>query len=286
MLGVLPYDPAVQLDEEDSLGLAPDEATTGEIDVAVPRLPGLSNFTDLAALARAPGVAVRYVTEAGQLHRPDLVVLPGTRTTVQALTWLRAVGLAAGLDDLVRDPAGPIVLGLCGGFQILGRTIDDPHAVESAAGRVEALGWLDVDTCFEPRKTLCRVTAAVTAPGSPGHGCPVVGYEVHQGVSRRRAGAVPWLRLRREPGGETVDDGAVGAGGRMCGTYVHGLFDDARFCRALVAALRQRRGLPPLAEGDWLSQRRFRAGRYVGLAGWLEQHCDLRPVARRLGIAT
>jgi adenosylcobyric acid synthase len=285
VLGVLPYDPAVQLDEEDSLGLAPEEAATADIDVAVLRLPGLSNFTDLAALARAPGVAVRYVTEPGQLHRPDLVVLPGTRTTVQALTWLRAVGFAAALDDLVRDPAGPLVLGLCGGFQLLGRTIDDPHAVESSAGRVEALGWLDVDTRFEPRKTLCRVTAAVTAPGSPGHGCPVVGYEVHQGVSRRRDGAVPWLRLRREPGGETVDDGAVGAGGRVCGTYVHGLFDDARFCRALVAALRRRCGLPLLAEGDWVSQRQHQACRHAGLAEWLEQHCELRPVAERLGLA-
>jgi adenosylcobyric acid synthase len=283
VLGVLPYDPAVQLDEEDSLGLAPAEAATGEVDVAVLRLPGLSNFTDFAALQRVPGVAVRYIREPAQLHRPDLVILPGTRTTVRALAWLRSAGLAAALDRLVADPGGPIVLGLCGGCQLLGRTITDPYGVE-AAGSVEGLGWLEVDTQFEPRKMLCRVAAEVVAPGTLCHGCPVVGYEVHQGVSRRRAGTAPWLRLRRQPGGEG-DDGAVGAGGRVLGTYVHGLFDDARFCRALVDALRRRRGLAPLADNDWLSQREFWAHRYARLAGWLADHCDLRPVAAALGLS-
>jgi adenosylcobyric acid synthase len=282
MLGVLPYDSAVQLDEEDSLGLARAEAATGELDVAVLRLPGLSNFTDFAALQRVPGVAIRYVSEPAQLHRPDLVILPGTRTTVLALAWLRSAGLAAALDGLIADPGGPYILGLCGGFQLLGRTITDAHGVE-ASGTVEGLGWLYVDTQFEPGKTLCRVTAEVVAPGTLGHGCPVVGYEVHQGVSYRRDGAVPWLRLRRQPGGE-MDDGAVGAGGRVLGTYVHGLFDDARFCRALVDALRCRRGLAPLADQDWLSQREFWARRYDRLAGWLAEHCDLRPMAAALGL--
>jgi adenosylcobyric acid synthase len=282
VLGVLPYDPAVQLDEEDSLGL-PGAAATGEVDVAVLRLPGISNFTDLAALARAPGVAVRYVSDPAQLHRPDLVILPGTRTTVRALAWLQATGLADALRRQARDPAGPYVVGLCGGFQILGRGIADPDGVESDTAHVEGLGLLDVQTRFEPGKTLCRVTAEVIAPGSLGHGAPVVGYEVHQGTSRRLPGAAAWLRLQRQPGG-VVDDGAVDAAGRVHGTYVHGLFDDARFCRTLVAALRRRRGLAPLTEGDWVSQRQFWARRYAGLADWLASHCDLRPVADALGL--
>src|SRR5262249_50036258 len=94
VLGVLPLDAAVQLDEEDSLGLPEDADVSAEVEVAVLRLPGLSNFTDFAALARAPGVAVRYVSEPGQLRRPDLIILPGTRTTVRALGWLRSTGLA------------------------------------------------------------------------------------------------------------------------------------------------------------------------------------------------
>src|SRR5262249_26340101 len=110
VLGVLPYDPAVQLDEEDSLGVDGGAGGTGEIDVAVLRLPGLSNFTDFAALARAPGMAVRYVSAPDQLHRPDLVVLPGTRTTVAALRWLRSTGLAPALCRLAAAPEGPHLL--------------------------------------------------------------------------------------------------------------------------------------------------------------------------------
>jgi adenosylcobyric acid synthase len=284
VLGVLPHDPAVPLDEEDSLGLETAAAGTGDVDVAVLRLPGLSNFTDFAALGRAPGVSVRYVSDPAELHRPDLVILPGTRTTVRALEWLRAVGLAGMLEQAASRPGGPYLLGLCGGLQMLGRTISDPERVESEAGSVEGLGLLDVDTCFEPRKTLCRVTAEVRAPGGLCDGAPVVGYEVHQGDSRRRPGTAAWLRLRREPGGTVVEDGAVGCGGRVYGTYVHGLFDDARFCRSLVAELRRRRGLAPLAEDDWLSQRQFRLRRSARLADWLAEYCDLRPVAAALGL--
>jgi len=284
VLGVLPYDPTVQLDEEDSLGLSA-EAAAGDIEVAVLALPGLSNFTDFAALARAPGVAVRYVRTPGQLHRPDLVILPGTRTTLRALDWLHATGLAPILRRLADDPAGPFVLGVCGGCQLLGRGIHDPDGVEAATAHAEGLGLLDLDTHFQQRKTLCRVTATVAAPGSLCYGSPAVGYEVHQGVSRRRPGAVAWLRLHRQTG-EEVEDGAVSAAGRVCGTYVHGLFDDARFCRALVATLRQRRGLPPLATAEWLSQRDFWARRYARLPGWLAEHCDLRPVARALGLSS
>jgi adenosylcobyric acid synthase len=281
VLGVLPFDPSVALEEEDSLGLD-GAAATAELDVAVLRLPGISNFTDFAALARAPGVAVRYVSEPSQLLRPDLVVLPGTRTTVRALDWLRGGGLAEAVRTLVSRCDGPYVLGVCGGLQLLGRTVADPHGVESACARAEGLGLLEIDTAFAPRKTLHRVEAAVTAAGSLCADCPVVGYEVHQGVSTRREGARPWLRLRRQPGGDTVDDGAVSANGRVCGTYVHGLFDDARFCRALVDALRRRRGLPPLPADAWLSQRDFLARRHERLGSWLETFCDLGPLARVL----
>ncbi len=281
VLGVLPYDPTVQLEEEDSLGLEAATATA-EVEVAVLRLPGISNFTDFAALARAPGVAVCYVSEPGQLQAPDLVILPGTRTTVRALEWLRAGGLATVLQRLAARPDGPYLLGVCGGLQLLGRTIADPYGVESACAHAEGLGLLDIDTVFAPRKMLHRVEASVVAPGSLCHGCPLVGYEVHSGTSSRRDGTRPWLRLQRQPGDEITDDGAVSADGRVCGGYVHGLFDDARFCRALVDVLRRRRGLAPLADGDWLSQRAFLARRHERLGKWLEEFCDLRIVERAL----
>jgi adenosylcobyric acid synthase len=282
VLGVLPFDNAVQLDEEDSLGLEPAESATAEIEIAVLRLPGISNFTDLASLARAPGVSVRFIREPAQLHCPDLVILPGTRTTVRALDWLRSSGLAAALLRFAEDAQGPYLLGLCGGLQLLGRTIHDPDGIESNCPTVAGLGLLEIDTHFGPRKTLHRVRAEVVAPGSLAHGSPVVGYEIHQGTSQRRDGTEPWLRLRREPGSEVVEDGASSRGGRICGTYVHGLFDDARFCRSLVATLRQRRGLFPLRETDWLSQREFSSRRYAQLPRWLMEHCDARPIITAL----
>jgi adenosylcobyric acid synthase len=284
VLGVLPYDPAVQLDEEDSLGMPSDQAT-GEVDVAVLRLPGLSNFTDFAPLARVPGVAVRYVTTPEQLHRPDLIVLPGTRTTLRALDWLRSTGLADALQHHADEPVGPYVLGLCGGLQLLGQTVADPEGVEERTAQVEGVGLLPVDTRFEPRKTLFRVEAVAVARGSLCEGCRVVGYEVHQGRSTRRDGTPAWLRLQREPGSMAVEDGAVSRDGRIVGTYVHGLFDDARFCRSLVAALRRRRGLAALQEDDWVGQREHWSRRYAALPGWLTAHCDLHPVARALGLA-
>jgi adenosylcobyric acid synthase len=156
--------------------------------------------------------------------------------------------------------------------------------VESACARAEGLGLLELDTVFAPRKTLHRVEATVAARGSLCEGCPVIGYEVHQGTSTRRDGAQPWLRLRREPSEEVVEDGAVSDDNRVCGAYVHGLFDDARFCRSLVDALRRRRGLSPLAEGAWQSQHEFLARRHDGLGKWLEDFCDLREVERWLGV--
>src|SRR5262249_35172671 len=137
---------------------------------------------------------------------------------------------------------------------------------------------------FGPHKALHRVEAEAVAEDGLCRGCPAVGYEVHQGRSERRAGVRPWLRLRRQPGGAEGEDGAVGRRGRVCGTYVHGLFDAARFCRSLVDTLRRRRGLAPLTEDDWLAGRAAWARRHDHLAGWLTAHCDLGPVARALGL--
>jgi adenosylcobyric acid synthase len=286
VLAVLPFDPIVQLDEEDSLGLAATQNESAEVEVAVIRLPGISNFTDFAALSRVPQLAVRFVSELNQLHGADLIVLPGTRTTLRALEWLKSSGLAETISRKAEAASGPLVLGLCGGFQLLGRNIDDPQGVESSPGRKGGLGLLEIDTRFEARKKLFRIEGDVIGANSLCFGCPVVGYEVHQGTSHRRNGAISWLRFRRQPGGEVVEDGAVGRNGRVAGTYVHGLFDDARFCRALVGTLRSRRGLAPLHECQWVSQREYWAARYARLGGWLTKHCDLRPVGKVLGLST
>jgi len=279
VLGVLPYRADLQVDQEDSLGIdetaTPDDGdfSPDDLDVAVARLPGLSNFTDVWPLARVPGVRLRYVDDGDDLGRPDLVILPGTKTTARDLAWLREVGLAGRLARLADDPEGPVVLGICGGYQMLGRRIDDPLGVESDQASIEGLGLLDVATTFAPTKERHRVAGSTIA-----RGLPIAGYEIHMGTSERGRGVPPWLRLTRQLDGVDRLDGAVGPTGRVFGTYVHGLFDSLPFCKDLVDRLRGRRRLAPLDPARWEAHRASLADRYAALADLLRAHLDLEPV--------
>jgi adenosylcobyric acid synthase len=284
VLGVLPFRAELQIDQEDSLGLE-ETGTAAEpalgpdtLDVAAARLPGLSNATDFWPLARAAGVRVRYVAHAKDLGRPDLIILPGTKTTVRDLEWLRRVGLADRITALAADSQGPAVLGVCGGFQMLGRTIDDPLGVESERPEVAGLGLLDVTTRFTPEKARHRVTGDVTDVGAS-----ITGYEIHMGVTERGAGVAPWITLCRASDGTVVRDGARDATGRVFGTYVHGLFDSLAFTTAWVNRLRGRKGLSPLDAAGWQSHRTLLAERYARLAELLRTHVDLGPIWTALG---
>src|SRR5262249_42906530 len=153
-------------------------------------LPRIANVTDVDPLAMEPGVSVRLVEHRSTLGQPDLVVIPGTKATVADLAWLRDNGLDAAIEA---TPA--LVLGICGGQQLMGAAIADPLAVESAAGRVDGLGWLDVTTTFGPEKVL-RQRAGVAM------GQPVRGYAIHHGVVERGAGAEGWVHLDDSSGVE------------------------------------------------------------------------------------
>jgi adenosylcobyric acid synthase len=209
-LGVVPFLPGITIDAEDSLALdrPPPVRPGAEVDVAVVRFPRIANFTDLDPLVHEPSVQVRFVTSPDELGRPDLVVLPGSKHTVEDLRWLRSTGLAGAL-------AGQRVLGICGGYQMLGRRIVDD--VESGAGTVEGLGLLDVETTFERAKVTCRRRGTAW-----GH--DVTGYEIHHGRVR---GGTPWLVLDGEPEGATD-------GERVWGTSLHGLFESDGFRAAFL----------------------------------------------------
>ncbi|MCA1686331.1 MAG: cobyric acid synthase, partial [Planctomycetia bacterium] len=239
VLGVLPYRPDLQIDQEDSLGIAEtatpggdtDDFVSGEmtLDVAVVRLPHLSNSTDFRPLSRAPGVRLRYVSGVGELASPDLVILPGTKATVRDLDWLRATGLAGKITSLREDPGGPVILGICGGFQMLGRGLDDPLGVESPRPEAVGLGLFAVSTRFAAEKSRHRVRGRTLDGGRP-----VVGYEIHSGETTLGPGVSPFSELTRERDGVTVLDGAADPSGRVLGTYVHGLFDSLAFTSGLV----------------------------------------------------
>ena len=285
VLGVLPHRPDLQVDQEDSLGI--DETASDDVEsesgpdsilVAVARLPGLSNFTDFAPLARFPGVRLKYVESPKDLDGADLVVLPGTKTTVRDLDWLRRSGLAAPIVDGGNDPDGPTILGICGGFQMLGRRIDDPLGVESDRPSVEGLGLLDVTTEFAAEKARHRVRGASRPDGQP-----VVGYEIHMGRTDRGPGVPHWLDLIRQRDGEAVADGAVSADGRVFGTYVHGLFDSFPFAAAFVdRCLRRRRGLGPIGRRGRERHRLASGDRYRHLGDWLRSELDLGPIRSAL----
>jgi adenosylcobyric acid synthase len=256
-LGVLPWIDDIGIDAEDSLALggprAEHAAVADELDVAIVRFPRISNFTDLDPLAAEPGVRLRFVTDAASLGTPDLVVLPGTKATVRDLAWLRD----RRLDDALAA-ADATILGICGGYQMLGVVIDDD--VESRAGRVDGLGWLPVRTEFGPEKVTRRVTGVAL-------GEPVDGYQIHHGRVHPDAGD-PFVE---------VDDAVDGVGdARVLGTTVHGLLECDGFRRAFLQRVAQRAG-KRFVSGD-ASFGAIREERFDRLADLLETHLDLDAV--------
>ncbi len=244
VLGVIPYINDLKLPAEDSLSIG-DVAGDGKVDIAVIRLPRISNFTDFDPLV-CDGASVRYVDEAQQLGKPDAVILPGTKNTIEALRWIRERGFA----EKIRTLAGEVpIIGICGGFQMLGKKIVD-KGIEGMEGEVDGLGLLDVTTSFEEySKVTKRVEGvALENPGvlADAAGEKVVGYEIHMGKTSSGDGVSPLFDL----GGRL--DGAVGRDGMVFGTYLHGAFDSPGFRRSLFKGLG--RGGALHARDVWLAE--------------------------------
>jgi adenosylcobyric acid synthase len=259
-LGIVPMVDDLQLDAEDSLALEharprpAGPALGGHLDVAVVRFPRISNFTDLDALSLEPGVIVRFVEHGDHLGHPDLVVLPGTKATVDDLAWLRERGL-----DRAVAATEAVVLGICGGYQMLGHEIVDD--VESDAGRADGLGLLDLTTRFATEKTTRQRVGTALAE-------PVAGYEIHHGIVARGAGCTSWLDL---DGGES--EGAVDDGAGVWGTSLHGVFENDRFRARFLEEVARRRGASFVAAG--VSFAAAREAQFDRLADLLEAHLDL-----------
>ncbi len=235
VLGVVPY-LRVDVDDEDSLAprLGRTEAHK-PLDAVVVRLPRISNFTDFAPLEAHPQLGVRYVDDARQLGAPDLVILPGTKSTMDDLLWLRQSGLEAAVQKAAA--AGTPVLGVCGGYQMLGTMLHDPEGVEGPAGRsLRGMGLLPADTTFIGQKRRTRTAASVLAENLAG--AELEGYEIHMG--RTEVSGLPFCVLA-----DGRRDGC--AQGCVWGTYLHGLFDSGQLTERLAALLCARKGLRPEA---------------------------------------
>lgn len=234
VFGVLPMLHGLFLDAEDALASAQVRAEAGTSDVlrvAALAWPRISNHTDFDALRLHPQVDFRWVRGGEALPAVDLVVLPGSKSVHADLAWLRAQGWDAALRRHLRY--GGKLVGICGGFQMLGRQIDDPLGVEGQAGSVAALGLLDFETVLEADKAL-HVVRGQLSPDVDGAQAEVEGYEIHLGHSHGPALAKPAVLLRDE-GGKLRADGACSADGQIIGSYVHGLFDRPQALAALLA---------------------------------------------------
>jgi len=256
VLGVLPFLRDLELDQEDSVErdhYRQTPFTAQAVNVAVTLVPHLSNFTDFNALAGECDVALRYAATPSDLAGADVVVLPGTKNTIADLEHLRSKGF---VEALVHHVArGGELVGICGGYQMLGREVSDPCGVE-AGGRTPGMGFLDVVTELQPDKRTTQVEARPLL-GNVAPGCTVSGYEIHMGRTRR--GSVPpgFRILHRSDEGlsqagrhsgseDEAADGACREDGLVWGTYIHGVFDQPEFRRQWLNRLRQRKGLHPL----------------------------------------
>ncbi len=245
-----------------------------EIDIAVVQLPHTSNFTDFNALAAQPDVRVRYVRRPQELAQADLVILPGSKNTLGDLQWLHDCGMAAGV--LQAHQQGIPLLGICGGYQMLGETIVDE--VESGLGTQPGLGLLNTVTQFARHKTTTQVEATM-ANALPdwlagASALRVRGYEIHMGKTTLNGSCRPLMQLEKQ--GELVADGAMTDDGLVFGTYLHGLFDSDDFTRALVNGLRRRKGLEAL--NATLHYAQYKSQQFDILADAMRQHIDIEKI--------
>jgi adenosylcobyric acid synthase len=282
VLGVVPYLDAGLVPSEDSLDL--DEPSRwgglGALDIAVVRLPHISNFDDFEPLAAEPGVGVRFVRGAAAIRAADVVVLPGSKSTVSDLEWLFATGLARAIQGAAAD--GRPIVGICGGYQMLGEVVHDPDRVESDAPSTYGLGLLPVVTTFALEKTTVRVRARVAAGRglfSGAAGSELLAYEIHAGRTRSSA---PSPFTVEERGGVVVrdPDGAVNARGTVVGTYLHGLFANDPLRGAFLRSLAGRKGIA--GDPRWGGP----AGdRYERLADAVARAVDMQAVAKLAGVS-
>jgi adenosylcobyric acid synthase len=239
VLGIVPYVRDLGIPEEDAVVLDEplfDRSQDKDINIVVIKLPLISNFDDFDPLAAEPGVHVRYVSSTQELGRPDAVILPGTKSTIADLAWLRERGLAQRIVQLARENT-PVV-GICGGYQMLGQSIHDPDHVESSVGEIVGLGLLPIHTTFEDKKSTHRDEAVVLdAPGWLGalNGEAIYGYEIHMGQTST---ASPWLEITQRNGQHVcVRDGTATSDGRIWGCYLHGIFENERLRRTWLSEL-------------------------------------------------
>jgi adenosylcobyric acid synthase len=288
VLGVIPYLERLRIADEDSVALEDRRlrraAGLGQIDIAVIRLPRISNFDDFLALEHEDGVTVRFVEDAGELGGADLAIIPGSKSTVADLRWLSESGFARAIVTRARE--GGLVAGICGGCQMLGEQIEDPHRVESDEVSVRGLGLLPIVTRFAKTKLTAQVRARVEATsilGIADSGADEISaYEIHMGNLERVVGtAAPFRIVERNGASADTLDGAMNPAGTVVGTMLHGIFENDALRGAFLGGLRRRKGL---TAGSETRQVASREAEYDRLAAAVAASLDLTALRKIAGL--
>ena len=292
VIGVIPMED-IDIDDEDSLSerltRTGDQSSRREnageprvdqkLDIAVVHLPHISNFTDFSVLERHAGVGLRYVERVSQLKKPDLLILPGTKNTMSDLAWLRESGLEPALCRLVEEAGIPII-GICGGYQMLGSFLRDPDGIEGEAGScMRGMGLLDAETTFTGRKTRTQISGRLSDGSRMFEGCGgtvLHGYEIHMGrtVLQRHGGTGAVLLEDGRLDGMERSDGLV------FGSYLHGLFDNETLTEALLARLAEKKGISLELGSETTGE--YKERQYDKLADLVRGSLDMERVYRIL----
>lgn len=284
VLGVIPYLHQHGIEEEDSVALAErvNTFTQPELDIAVIKLPRISNFTDFDLLAQVPGVGLRFAEPGEPMGQPDAVILPGTKNTILDLLYLRERGIDGAIQLLARK--GTPVVGICGGYQMLGQVLRDPWDTEAGVGDVPGLGFIDMTTTFCQEKQTHRCKATVSCRELPwcDIDTEITGYEIHTGDVQLGPQVAPLVEISNRSGQEvSLMDGAVAAQGQIFGTHLHGLFDNRTLLLQWINYLRKKKNLAPLTESSMPAQR---DEKYDRLADQVRQHLDMSKLYAIMGL--
>ena len=261
--GVLPF-MRLKLDDEDSLSERFDVNKRGAVDIAVIRLPRISNFTDFNIFEQSELISVRYITSPGEISGADALIIPGSKNTIADLEWMKSNGFFGAVKAFAETKP---VFGICGGFQMLGMSISDPYHTE-AGGTTKALGLLPVETVMLEKKTRMQASGQLNEIGGVFSGMSDTGYsgyEIHTGETRMDGGIV---------GVSSSDKVVVSDGKNVCGTYIHGIFDSTDIAETFVRSISKSERLPD-GPGLFMDNNAFKEEQYDKLADIMREHLDM-----------
>lgn len=278
VLGVVPYSRDMVIDEEDSMPqrfYSAEHNAQGVLNIAVIELPRMSNFTDLSPLAHDPSISLRYVSHPSQMGDPDLIILPGSKNTVADMNFMNQQCLTREILKCHQD--GTMILGICGGFQMLGKFIRDPDNLESLEREVEGLGLFDFETTLVPEKLTRQVQLETVKSRVFPEGIPCEGYEIHMGRTTFESTYPPFFSASE--GNDAMNFGIINQAGTVFGTYLHGFLDKDLFRENILQYIRKQKGLAePKSKFDYAQ---FRSRELDKLVDLIKTSIDMEAIEKK-----